>query len=155
LLYLTGVSYSRSVEDEAEGWEAAMSDKRSEPTTQTGNDSPTISPLGVITIVFWASVTLMAVLVILSMVVPELREVWSFNLLGGTCAALAMVTSAFLFWRERRVNRQQMRATRRESRDIPREDDSEWTAKQLLYAAAFCISFIFVWYLVPNVLFTF
>jgi|SRR5215208_589606 hypothetical protein len=132
-----------------------MSEERGEPTTKTSNDSPTISPLGVITIVFWASVTLMAVLVILSMVVPGLREVWSFNLLGGTCAALAMISSAFLFWRERRVNRQRMRATRRESRDIPREDDDEWTPKELLYAAAFFISFIFVWYLVPNVLFTF
>jgi|SRR5687767_7697720 ABC-type Fe3+ transport system permease subunit len=132
-----------------------MSEERGEPTTQTRNDSPTIRPLGVITIVFWTSVTLMAVLVILSMFVPGLREVWSFSLLGGTCAALAMVTSAFLFWRERRVNRQQIRATRRESRDIPREDENEWTPKELLYAAAFFISFIFVWYLVPNVLFTF
>jgi hypothetical protein len=152
LLYLTGVSYSRSVEDEAEGKEAAMSEERGEPTTQTSNDSPTIRPLGVITIVFWASVTLMAVLTILSMVVPELREVWSFNLLGGTCAALAMVSSGFLFWREGRVNRQQMRAARREGRDIPREDDNEWTAKQLLYATALVISFLFVWNLVPNVL---
>jgi ABC-type Fe3+ transport system permease subunit len=132
-----------------------MSEERGEPTTQTRNDSPTIRPLGVITIVFWTSVTLMAVLVIFSMFVPGLREVWSFSLLGGTCAALAMVTSAFLFWRERRVNRQQIRATRRESRDIPREDENEWTPKELLYAAAFFISFIFVWYLVPNVLFTF
>ena len=132
-----------------------MSEERGEPTTQTRNDSPTIRPLGVITIVFWTSVTLMAMLVILSMFVPGLREVWSFSLLGGTCAALAMVTSAFLFWRERRVNRQQIRATRRESRDIPREDENEWTPKELLYAAAFFISFIFVWYLVPNVLFTF
>ena len=131
-----------------------MSDERGEPTTRTRNDSPTISPLGVITIGFWASVTLMAVLVILSSVVPALREVWSFNLLGSTCAALAMASSAFLFWRERRANRQQMRALRRESRDIPREDDNEWTAKELLYAAAFVISFIFVWYLLPNVLLT-
>jgi hypothetical protein len=129
-----------------------MSEERGEPTTQTSNDSPTIRPLGVITIVFWASVTLMAVLTILSMVVPELREVWSFNLLGGTCAALAMGSSAFLFWRERCVNRQQMRAARREGRDIPREDDNEWTAKQLLYATALVISFLFVWNLVPNVL---
>jgi ABC-type Fe3+ transport system permease subunit len=154
LLYLTGVSYSRSVEDEAEGKEAAMSEERGEPTTRARKYSPTIRPLGVITIVFWASVALMAVLVILSMVVPGLREVWSFNLLGSTCAVLAMVSSAFLFWRERRVNRQQMRALRRESRDIPREDDNEWTAKELLYAAVFVISFLFVWYLLPNVLLT-
>ena len=131
-----------------------MSEERGEPATQTSNDSPTIRPLGVITIVFWASVTLMAVLVILSWVAPGLREVWSFNLLGGTCAALAMVTSAFLFWRERRVNRQQMREIRRRSRAIPGEEDNEWTAKELLYATAFGISFLLTWYLVPNVLLT-
>ena len=65
-----------------------------------------------------------------------------------------MVCSAFLFWRERRVNRQQMRALRRRSRAIPREDDNEWSPKELLYVAAFFISFCFVWYLVPNVLLT-
>ena len=131
-----------------------MSEERGEPTTRTSNDSSTIRSLGVITIVFWASVTLMAVLAILSMVVPRLREVWSFNLLGGTGAALAMVTSAFLFWRERRVNRQQMREIRRRSRAIPGEEDNEWTAKELLYATAFGISFLLTWYLVPNVLLT-
>jgi hypothetical protein len=130
-----------------------MSEERGEPTTRTRNYSPTIRPLGVITIVFWASVTLMAVLTILSLIVPGLREVvWPFNLLGGTCAALAMVSSAFLFWRERRVNRQQMRATRRESRDIPREEDKEWTPKELLYATALGISLLLAWYLLPNVL---
>jgi uncharacterized membrane protein YbhN (UPF0104 family) len=152
LLYLTGVSYSRSVEDVAEGWEAAMSEEQGEPTSRTRNYSPTISPLAVITIVFWASVTLMAVLTILSWAVPGVRDVWTFNLLAGTCAALAMVTSAFLFWRERRINRHQMRATRRESRDIPREDDNEWTPKELLYATALGLSFLLAWYLVPNVL---
>ena len=65
-----------------------------------------------------------------------------------------MVSSAFLFWRERRINRQQVRALRRRSRATPREDDNEWSSKEVLYAAAFCISFIFVWYLLPNVLFT-
>jgi quinol-cytochrome oxidoreductase complex cytochrome b subunit len=110
---------------------------------------------GVITIAFWASVTLMVVLTILSVAAPGLREVWSFNLLAVTCAALAMVSSAFLFLRERRINRQQMRALRRESRDISREEETEWTPKELLYVAAFLISFMFVWYLGPNVLLTF
>jgi len=95
------------------------------------------------------------VLAILSGVVPGLREVWSFNLLGVACAALAMVSSAFLLWRERRVNCQQMRALRQESRDISREDETEWTPKELLYLATFFISFIFVWYLGPNVLLNF
>ncbi len=129
-----------------------MREERGETTSRTRNYSSTIRSLGVITILFWASVTLMAVLTILSLVAPGLREVWSFNLLGGACAALAMVCSAFLFWRERRANRLQMRAARRQSRDIPREDDNELTAKELLYVAAFVISFVFVWYLVPNVL---
>jgi hypothetical protein len=154
LLYLTGVSYSRSVEEEAEGKEAAMSEERGEPTTRTSNDSPTIRPLGVITIVFWASVTLMAVLAILSMVVPGLREVWSFNLLGGTCAALATISSAFLFWQELSANRQRMRDARRENRNIPREDDNEWTPKAWLYATALGISFLLTWYLVPTVFLT-
>jgi len=110
---------------------------------------------GVITIAFWASVTLMVVLAILSGAVPTLREVWSFNLLAVTCAALAMVSSALLFLRGRRANRQQMRALRRESREIVREEENEWTPKELFYVAAFLISFIFVWYLGPNVLLTF
>jgi hypothetical protein len=66
-----------------------MREERGEPTTPTRNYSPTKRPLGVITMVFWAGLTLMAVLVILSWVAPGLREVWSFNLLGGTCAASA------------------------------------------------------------------
>ena len=132
-----------------------MREERGEPTTGTRNSSPTIRPLGVITIAFWTSVTLMVVLTILSGAAPGLREVWSFNLLGVTCAALAMGSSAFLFWRERRINRQQMRALRRESREISREDETEWTPKELLYVATFSISFIFVWYLGPNVLLTF
>src|SRR5919112_4317816 len=108
-----------------------MREERGEPTKGPRNSSPTIRPLGVITIAFWASVTLMVVLTILSGAAPGLREVWSFNLLGVTCAALAMVSSAFLFWRERRINRQQVRALRREDRDISREDETEWTPKEL------------------------
>jgi len=48
-----------------------------------------------------------------------------------------------------------MRALRQESRDISREDETEWTPKELLYLATFFISFIFVWYLGPNVLLNF
>jgi ABC-type Fe3+ transport system permease subunit len=155
LLYLTGVSYSCSVEDEAEGMEAAMSEERGQPTTQTTNDSPTIRPRGVITIVCWASVTLMAVLVILSMVVPGLREVWSFNFLGGTCAGLALICSAYLFWQELRSNRQEMRAVRRESRDIPVEEGDEWTPRAWLYALAFGFSFFLSWFLIPALFFSF
>ena len=88
--------------------------------------------VGVATVLFWASAALMTVAALLSLVAPGLREVWSFNLLGGTCAALAMVSSAFLFWQELSANRQLMRAARRENRDIPREEDNEWTPKAWL-----------------------
>ena len=52
-----------------------MREERGEPTSRTRNYSPPIRPLGLITMVFWASVTLMAVLAILSWVAPGLREV--------------------------------------------------------------------------------
>jgi hypothetical protein len=120
-----------------------MSEDRGEPTTRF---------VSVITVVFWASAALIMVAALLSWGAPGLREVWSFNLLGGTCAALATISSAFLFWRELNANRQRMRVARRENRNIPREDDNVWTPKAWLYATALGISFLLAWYLLPNVL---
>jgi endonuclease/exonuclease/phosphatase (EEP) superfamily protein YafD len=111
--------------------------------------------LGVVTVVFWASAALMAVLVVLSWVAPGVREALSFNLLGGTCAGLALVSSAFLFWQELRANRQEIRAVRRESRDISVEEGNEWTPKAWLYATAFGISFLLSWYILPALFFSF
>ena len=85
--------------------------------------------LGVVTVVFWASAALMAVLVLLSWVAPGVREALSFNLLGGTCAGLAVVSSAFLFCQELRANSQEMRGFRRERRDISVEEGNEWSSK--------------------------
>jgi ABC-type Fe3+ transport system permease subunit len=110
--------------------------------------------LGVATVVFWVSAALMAVLVVLSWVAPGVRDAWSFNLLGGTCAGLAMISSAFLFWQELRSNRQHLRAVRRESRDISVEEGNEWTPKAWLYATAFGISFLLSWYLLPALFFS-
>jgi ABC-type Fe3+ transport system permease subunit len=110
--------------------------------------------LGVATVVFWVSAALMAVLVVLSWVAPGVRDAWSFNLLGGTCAGLAMISSAFLFWQELRSNRQELRAVRRESRDISVEEGNEWTPKAWLYATAFGISFLLSWYLLPALFFS-
>jgi endonuclease/exonuclease/phosphatase (EEP) superfamily protein YafD len=111
--------------------------------------------LGVATVVFWVSAALMAVLVVLSWVAPGVRDAWSFNLLGGTCAGLAMISSAFLFWQELRSNRQEMRAVRRESRDISVQEGNEWTPKAWLYATAFGISFLLSWYILPALFFSF
>ena len=96
--------------------------------------------LGVVTVVFWASAALMAVSVVLSWIAPGVREALSFNLLGGTCAGLAMASSAYLFWQELRSNRQEIRAVRRESRDISVQEGNEWTPKAWLYATAFVAS---------------
>lgn len=111
--------------------------------------------LGVVTVVFWASAAFMAVLVVLSWVAPGVREALFFNLLGGTCAGLALASSAYLFWRELSANRQEMRAVRRESRDISVQEGSEWTPKAWLYATAFGISFLLSWYLLPALFFSF
>ncbi len=111
--------------------------------------------VAVVTVLFWASAALITVLVVLSWVAPGVREAWSFNLLGGTCAGLAMISSAFLFWQELRSNRQHLRAVRRESRDISVEEGNEWTPKAWLYATAFGISFLLSWYLLPALFFSF
>ena len=110
--------------------------------------------LGVVTVMFCASAALMTVLVLLSWVAPGMRDALAFNFLGGTCVGLAMVSSAFLFWQELRANRQEIRAVRRESRDISVEEGNEWTPKAWLYATAFGFSFLLSWYLLPALFFS-
>ena len=110
--------------------------------------------VGVVKVLFWACAALMTVLVVLSWVAPVVREALSFNLLGGACAGLAMISSAFLFWQELRANRQHLRAARRESRDISVEEGNEWTPKAWLYATAFGLSFLLSWYLLPALFFS-
>jgi len=110
--------------------------------------------VGVVTVLFWASAALMTVLVVLFWVAPGLREARSLNLLGGMFVGLAMVSSAFLFWQELRANRQEIRAVRRESRDISVDEDEEWTSKAWLYATAFGLSFFLSWYLLPALFFS-
>jgi hypothetical protein len=110
--------------------------------------------VGAVTVVFWASVVLMTVLVVLSWVAPGLRDEQSFLTLSGVLVGLAMVCSGLLFWHEVRVNRQQLRAIRRESRDIRAEEEGEWTPKAWLYATALGLSFFFSWYLLPALFFS-
>jgi hypothetical protein len=103
--------------------------------------------VGVATVLFWASAALMTVLVVLFWVTPGLREERSLNLLGGIFVGLALVSSGFLFWQERRAIRQESRTVRRESREISVEEDEEWTPRAWLYATAFGLSFFLSWYL--------
>jgi hypothetical protein len=78
---------------------------------------------------------------VLFWVAPGLREERSLNLLGGILVGLALISSGFLFWQERRAIRQESRAVRRESREISVEEDEEWTPRAWLYATAFGLSF--------------
>ena len=105
--------------------------------------------VGVTKVLFWASVSMTAVLVLISWVASGLRDERSFLLLSGASVGLAMVSSGFLFWRELRDIRQESRAVRRESRDIPVEEIGEWTPRAWLYATAFGLSFFLSWYLLP------
>ncbi len=104
--------------------------------------------------VLWACAALMAVLVAVAWVAPGLRDERSFLLLGGVAVVPAMLCSAFLLWRELRANRQELRAARRESRDIPFEEGAEWTSKVWFYVLALFLSFSLSWYLLPALLFS-
>ena len=122
--------------------------------SSTRDDSRMKRVVGVVTVVFWVSAALMTVLVVLSWAAPGMRDQWSFNLSGGTCAGLALASSAFLFWQELRSNRQMIRAVRRESRDISVEEGNEWTPRAWLYGLAFGFSFLLSWHLLPALLFS-
>jgi hypothetical protein len=91
---------------------------------------------------------------VLFWVAPGLREERSLHLLGGIFVGLAMVSSAFLFWQELRANRQEIRAVRRESREISVDEGEEWTPRAWLYATAFGLSFFLSWCLLPALFFT-
>ena len=129
-----------------------MREEAHEPSTRARSQMRGV--VGVATVLFWASAALMTVLVVLFWVAPGLREERSLNLLGGIFVGLAMVSSAFLFWQERRAIRQESRAVRRESREISVEEDEEWTPRAWLYATAFGLSFFLSWYLLPALFFS-
>jgi hypothetical protein len=76
----------------------------------------------VVTVLFWASVALLAARVMLSWVAPGVRDEQSFLYLGAALLVLAMVFSAFLFWQELRAGRRELRAIRRQNRAIRVEE---------------------------------
>ena len=59
----------------------------------TRDRSPMRRLVGVTAILFWASVSIMVVLVALSWVASGLREEWAFNLSSGAAVGLAMVNT--------------------------------------------------------------
>jgi hypothetical protein len=111
--------------------------------------------VGISKILLWACAGLMAILVILSWVAPGLRDERSFLLLGGVAVGPAMVCSAFLLWQELRENRRELRAARRESRDVFFEEGAEWTSKVWFYVLALFLSFSLSWYVLPALLLSF
>ncbi len=67
-------------------------------------------------------------------------------------AAVVPTCSGLLLWREPRSNRQELRACRWESRDVPSEEGAEWTSKAIYYGIAFFLYFSLSWYVVPTFL---
>ena len=129
-----------------------MREETREPSTRARSRMRRV--VGVATVLFWTSAALMTVLVVLFWGAPGLRDERSLNLLGGIFVGLAMVSSAFLFWQERRAIRQELRAVRRESREISVDEGEEWTPRAWLYATAFGLSFFLSWYLLPALFFS-
>lgn len=111
--------------------------------------------VGAAKVLLLACAALMAVLVGVSWAAPGLREERSFLLLGGAAVVPAMICSAFLFWQELRFNREELRAARRESRDVPFEEGAEWTSKVFFYGISFFLSFSLSWYILPALLISF
>jgi uncharacterized membrane protein (DUF4010 family) len=87
---------------------------------------------------FWTSVALATVLVLISWVVPELTTLRAFDLLDGAALGVAMVTSGSLFWQDVRTNRQH---------------DDEWSPVAWLYATAFGLSLFISLYMLPALYF--
>ena len=129
-----------------------MREEVREPTTR--DLSRMQRAVGLMKVMFWASVVLVAVLGGLSWLAAGVRNIWSFNLLGGVVLVLMMVSSAFLFWQARRADRRELDAVRRERRAISGEGSDEWTPKEWLYATAFGLSFFLSWYVVPALFFS-
>jgi hypothetical protein len=105
--------------------------------------------------VLWVCTALVAVLVVIAWAAPGLHDEPTMLLLGCAAAVPGMVGSAFLFWRELRSNRQELRDARRESRDVPFEEGAEWTSKVGFYLLAFFLFFSISWYVLPGLLLSF
>lgn len=103
--------------------------------------------IGLLTVLCWASFALLVVLVVLSSLywdlLAQLLGEWFFVRVGGVLVGLAMATSGLLAWREFRAN--------------PAEESErgEWTAKALLYATVFAITFFMSFHFLPSLFFSF
>jgi len=97
-----------------------------------------IRTLGVVVkALFWVSVALVAILMVLSWVAPALTALRSFDVLDGAVLGLAVLTSGLLFWQEVRANR----------------GDDEWSPMAWLYATAFGLSLFISLYMLPALYF--
>lgn len=103
--------------------------------------------VSVLTWVFWASAALLVALLVLSWLGRDflaglLGESY-FVRLGGVLVGLVMVSSACLTWYEFRAN------------PVEESERGEWTAKALLYATVFAITFFLSFQFLPAMFFSF
>jgi hypothetical protein len=103
------------------------------------------------TVAFWTSAALWAVLLALYALAPGLLEERSFLTLSGASLVLAMATSGFLFWQELRASRRELRASWRENRAIRMEDERVWSPRAWLYGIACALFFFLSWFLLPAI----
>jgi len=102
--------------------------------------------VGLLAVLCWTSFALLVVLVILSwlywdLLAQQLGE-WFFVRVGGVLVGLAMATSGLLAWGEFRAN------------PVEESEYGEWTARALLYATVFAITFVMSFQFLPALFFS-
>jgi hypothetical protein len=102
--------------------------------------------VGLLTALCWASFALLVVLMTLSWLywdlLAQLLGEWFFVRVGGVLVGLAMATSGLLAWREFRAH------------PFEESEYGEWTAKALLYATVFAITFTLSFQFLPALFFS-
>jgi hypothetical protein len=103
--------------------------------------------VGLLRVLCWASFALLVGLIVLSWLYWDLLAgvlgEWFFVRVGGVLVGLAMAASGLLAWGEFRANPAQ------------ESEYGEWTAKALLYATVFAITFTLSFQFLPALFFSF
>jgi hypothetical protein len=102
--------------------------------------------VGLLTVLCWVSFVLLVVLMVLSWLywdlLAQLLGEWFFVRVGGVLVGLAMATSGLLAWGEFRAH------------PFEESEYGEWTAKALMYATVFAITFTLSFQFLPALFFS-